>query len=138
MAEATAVPPRKKILVVEDDEDFIVLIRMMLAAEPVELLSVTNGVRALEAVRAQPPDLMLLDLLLPDMNGWEVFMQMQADSALQHIPVIILSSQGTRTDRNFSLQVARVSDYLMKPCLPSQLRRSVQRALALQPAPLTP
>lgn len=136
MAEASAAP-HKKILVVEDDEDFIVLIRMMLASEPVDLLPVLTGARALEAARAHPPNLVILDLLLPDMNGWEVFMQLQADPALQHIPVIILSSQGTRTDRNFSLQVARVSDYLMKPCLPSQLRRSVQRALYPQPVPVS-
>lgn len=136
MAEAS-VRPHKRILVVEDDEDFVTLIRMMLASEPVDLWPVFTGARALEAARAHPPDLILLDLLLPDMNGWEVFMQLQADSTLQHIPVIILSSQGTRTDRNFSLQVARVSDYLMKPCLPSQLRRSVQRALHPQPVPVT-
>ena len=76
------------------------------------------------------PSLVILDLGLPDMNGWEVFMAMRQEPESARIPVIILSSEGTRVDRSFGLQIAQVHDYLVKPCLPSRLRQSVVTALA--------
>jgi DNA-binding response OmpR family regulator len=120
---------KKKIVVIEDDTDFLVLVRMMLADEALEIIPALGGVEGLETVRALAPDLVLLDLILPDLNGWEVYVQMREDPALANIPVIILTCQGTRYDRTFGLHVARVHDYLMKPFLPSQLRRSVTSAL---------
>jgi DNA-binding response OmpR family regulator len=134
MTEPTLDLPKKKIVVVEDDEDFIALIRMMLSNPQFEIIAATNGARGLEAIQRQHPDLVILDLMLPDMHGWEIYMRLQGDKETQQIPVIILTSQGTRHDRNFSLQVAHVHDYLMKPCLPSQLRQSVTAALNRQPA----
>ncbi len=87
------------------------------------------GREGLDAIRRVQPDLVILDLALPDISGWEVFMQMRAEPATSETPVIILTNQGTRVDRNFGLRVARVHDFLMKPCLPSQLRQSVVSAL---------
>ena len=120
---------KKKIVVIEDDQDFLVLVKLMLADETLEVVSASSGVEGLEAVRTHHPDLVLLDLMLPDLNGWEIYVQMHDDPALEHIPVIILTCQGTRYDRTFGLYVAHVHDYLMKPFLPSQLRRSVASAL---------
>ncbi|MGH2522940.1 MAG: response regulator [Anaerolineales bacterium] len=124
-----AAQPKKKIVIVEDDEDFLALVDMILADAGVEIIPALEGTQGLKAIRAHKPDLVILDLLLPDMNGWEVFLRMRSEAASERTPVIILTSQGTRTDRTFSLQVARVHDYLMKPCLPSQLRQSVASAL---------
>jgi DNA-binding response OmpR family regulator len=133
MADATPEPSKKKIVLVEDDEDFVALVRMILASGEVEIIPAYGGARGLEAIRQHHPDLVILDLMLPDMHGWEVYMRLRSETEFQNTPVIILTSQGTRHDRNFSLQVARVHDYLMKPCLPSQLRQSV--ASALKPKP---
>ena len=129
MADATLDVPKKKIVVVEDDEDFVALVRMILSNGEVDIITASGGARGLEAIRQHQPDLVILDLMLPDMHGWEVYMRMRSETETQNTPVIILTSQGTRHDRNFSLQVARVHDYLMKPCLPSQLRQSVASAL---------
>lgn len=128
--------PKKKIVVVEDDEDFVALVRMILSNGEVEIISASGGARGLEAIRLHRPDLVILDLMLPDMHGWEVYMRMRSETETQDTPVIILTSQGTRHDRNFSLQVARVHDYLMKPCLPSQLRQSVASALKAKSGPI--
>lgn len=136
MTESTVDVPRKKIVVVEDDEDFVALVRMILSNGDVDLISATNGTRGLEAIRQHRPDLVILDLMLPDMHGWEVYMRLRSEAETQTTPVIILTSQGTRHDRNFSLQVARVHDYLMKPCLPSQLRQSVASALKAKSDPV--
>jgi DNA-binding response OmpR family regulator len=136
MTDSTVAVPRKKIVVVEDDEDFVALVRMILSNGDVELISATNGTRGLEAIRLHQPDLVILDLMLPDMHGWEVYMRLRSEAETQNTPVIILTSQGTRHDRNFSLQVAHVHDYLMKPCLPSQLRQSVASALKAKSDPI--
>jgi DNA-binding response OmpR family regulator len=119
----------RRVVVIEDDPDFRDLVRMMLATSEVDLITADTGRAGLEAVRRHQPRLVILDLMLPDMSGWEVFMAMRAEAATAEIPVIILSSVGTRHDRSFGLQVAQVHDYLTKPCLPSRLRASVAAAL---------
>ena len=123
----------RKIVVVEDDEDFMQLIRMMLADRELEVIPALSGRSGLEAIRDRHPDVVILDLMLPDMNGWEVYMQMRQELPSRQTPVIILTVQGTRHDRTFGMQVAQVHDYLLKPCLPSQLRQSVASALTTAP-----
>jgi DNA-binding response OmpR family regulator len=120
---------RKTVVVIEDDEDFLGLVKLMLADTGLQVVPALGGREGLDAIRQYQPDLVILDLVLPDISGWEVFMQMRAEPAISETPVIILTNQGTRVDRNFSLRVAHVHDFLMKPCLPSQLRQSVASAL---------
>ena len=121
---------KKKVALVDDDVDFSALVRMMLSSPELDVVTVENGAKAMPVFRAEQPDVVILDLMLPDMNGWEIYMAMRAEAELARIPVIILSCVGTRHDRSFGLQVARVHDYLLKPCLPSRLRASVASALA--------
>ncbi len=133
MATEEHVAAKQKVMLVEDDADFRTLVRMILGGD-LEIISVGEGTGAMDAIRQHQPDLVILDLMLPDMNGWEIFMAMRQEAASATIPVIILSCVGTRHDRSFGLQVARVHDYLLKPCLPSRLRASVASALAGRPA----
>jgi DNA-binding response OmpR family regulator len=123
-------PVRKKVVLVDDDVDFCDLVRMMLAGSDLDVVTVADGTTAMTAIREHQPDLVILDLMLPDMNGWEIFIAMRAEADYAPIPVIILSCVGTRHDKSFGLQVARVHDYLVKPCLPSRLRASVAAALS--------
>ena len=127
--ETTEAGNGKTVVVIEDDEDFLSLVKMMLADTGLEIVPALGGREGLDAIRQYHPDLVILDLALPDISGWEVFMQMRAEPATRETPVIILTNQGTRVDRNFGLRVAHVHDFLMKPCLPSQLRQSVASAL---------
>lgn len=121
--------PKKKVVLVEDDDDFRALVALMLADSNLELIPAATGQAGLAAIQTRQPDLVILDLMLPDMSGWDVFIAMRAEPASAAIPVIILSSVGTRHDRSFGLQVAQVHDYVTKPCLPSRLRASVASAL---------
>jgi two-component system, OmpR family, response regulator VicR len=126
----------KKIVVVEADEDFLHLIPVILADCGAELVLARTGRNGLSVIRDCRPDLVILDLTLPDMNGWEVFIQLRDTPPGESVlPVIILADEGTRFDRTFSLQVAQVQDYLMKPFLPSQLQESVAEALKLAERP---
>jgi DNA-binding response OmpR family regulator len=127
--ETMGVGQGKTVVVIEDDEDFLGLVKMMLAETGLQIVPALGGREGLEAIRQYQPDLVILDLVLPDISGWEVFMQLRADPTASDTPVIILTNQGTRVDRNFGLRVAHVHDFLMKPCLPSQLRQSVASAL---------
>jgi DNA-binding response OmpR family regulator len=120
---------QKRVVVVEDDDDFRTLVLLMLAGANLDLVAAATGQAGLEAIRAHPPDLVILDLMLPDMSGWDVFIAMRQAPPTADIPVIILSSVGTRHDRSFGMQVAQVHDYVTKPCLPSRLRASVASAL---------
>jgi two-component system, OmpR family, response regulator len=132
MTQPDLAPPKKKIVVVEADEDFLHLIRVTLADCGAELVAAGSGRAGLELIRADRPDLAILDLALPDMSGWEVFIQLRCIKPEDYpLPVIILADEGTRLDRNFSLRVARVNDYQMKPFLPSRLQQSVKDALRL-------
>ncbi len=125
--------PKKKIAVVEADEDYLHLILATLTDCRSEFVSAGNGRAALELIREERPDLVILDLTLPDMSGWEVFIELRAGTphAAAFPPFIILADVGTRIDRTFSLLVAQVNDYQLKPFLPSRLRHSVRHALKL-------
>jgi two-component system response regulator VicR len=129
MFAAERIAHMKKVLLVEDDGDFRTLVRMILSGSDLQMIMVEDGGGAMNAIREHRPDLVILDLMLPDMNGWEIFMAMRDEAASVNIPVIILSCMGTRHDRTFGLYVARVHDYLVKPCLPSRLQASVASAL---------
>ncbi len=120
----------KVVLCIEDDQDFLDLMKLMLSDEEVEVIPANGGKAGLEAVEKQTPDVVLLDLMMPDMHGWEVFMKLKADERFRKIPVIVVTALATRYDRTFGLRVAGVDDYITKPFMPSRLRQSVQQALA--------
>ncbi|MBP7691179.1 MAG: response regulator [Anaerolineales bacterium] len=124
-----------RLALIVGDEDLLGLIQVLLASETLDLRVATSGRTGLELIRDDAPDLILLDLALPDMNGWEFFMHLHAGDERTPAPVIILATQASRVDRTFGLRVAQAHDFLVKPFLPSQLRRSVQTALQLNPPP---
>ena len=111
-----------RILVVDDDERILNFLRSKLIASGYEVLTATNGVKALEQVQAQEPDLIVLDLLMPRMNGFETLKELRSFSA---IPVIILTAKGADTDRIKGLQLG-ADDYLSKPFNPDELVARVE------------
>ena len=120
---------RKVILCIEDDQDFIDLVKLMLSSEEVEVLPALGGETGLRLAEQKAPDLVLLDLMMPDMHGWEVYMKLRADERLRDTPVIVVTALATQYDRNFGLGVAGVNDYITKPFMPARLRQSVEQAL---------
>jgi len=96
-----------------------------------ELIGAVGGREGLETVRRVKPDLVLLDLMMPDMDGWEVYQQMKADETLKNIPVIVVTAKAQSIDRVLGLHIAKVDDYVTKPFGPQELMESVQRVLKL-------
>ena len=84
---------KKKVVCVEDEPEIIDLIKLILGRKGFDLTGATGGLEGLEAIRRIKPDLVLLDLMMPDMDGWEVYQQMKADSELKNIPVIVVTSK---------------------------------------------
>jgi len=108
---------RFRILVVDDEERILNFLSAKLKASGYEVLTAPNGAKGLEQVQAQEPDLVVLDLLMPKMDGLEMLKQLRTFSP---VPVIILTAKGADTDRIKGLQLG-ADDYLPKPFNPDEL-----------------
>ena len=119
----------KCILCVEDEPEMIDLIRLILGRRGFEVIGATGGVEGLKMVREHQPDLVLLDLMMPDMDGWEVYQQIKADEKTKDIPVIVVTAKAQSIDKVLGLHIAKVDDYIAKPFSPQDLLNSVERVL---------
>ena len=119
----------KCILCVEDEPEMIDLIRVILGRRGFEVKGAAGGVEGLKMIRQEPPDLVLLDLMMPDMDGWEVYQQMKADEKTKHIPVIVVTAKAQSIDKVLGLHIAKVDDYITKPFSPQDLMNSVDKVL---------
>ncbi len=118
-----------RILCIEDEAEMIELMRLILSRKEYEISGASGGQEGLEKMRQEMPDLVLLDLMMPDMGGWEVYQQMKADEKLKDIPVIIVTAKAQNIDKVLGLYIAKVDDYIAKPFSPPELLESVERVL---------
>jgi DNA-binding response OmpR family regulator len=116
---------RKLIVCIEDEPEMIDLIRLILRRADYEFVGAVGGREGLEAVQKLKPDLVLLDLMMPDVDGWEVYRQIKADDELTDTPVIVITAKAQSIDRVLGLHIAKVDDYITKPFGPQELLESV-------------
>ena len=119
----------KVILCIEDEQEMIHLIRLILSRRGFEILGANGGKEGLEMIRKNHPDLVLLDLMMPEMDGWEVYQQMKADETTRDIPVIVVTAKAQSIDKVLGLHIAKVDDYIAKPFSPQELLASVDTVL---------
>jgi two-component system, OmpR family, response regulator VicR len=119
-----------RVLCIEDDKEIIDLIRLILNRKGHEVIGASGGEEGLAKARALRPDIVLLDLMMPDMDGWEVFHRMRSDPALSAIPVVVVTARAQPIDRVLGLHVARVDDYVSKPFTPQDLTECIERVLS--------
>lgn len=117
------------ILTIEDQDDIRRLIRMTLEFKGYRVLEAEGGARGLEMARHEHPDLILLDVMMPGVNGLTVGRTLSVDPALQHIPVIMISALGAERDVEAGLATG-VHAYLIKPFSPWELLDRVAELLA--------
>jgi two-component system KDP operon response regulator KdpE len=118
-----------RVLVVDDEPRILKFLKLRLKASGYEVLTADNGLEALEQVQAQEPDLLVLDVVMPGMDGFETLKQVRA---LSSVPVIILSAKEANTDKVKGLELG-ADDYLAKPFSPDELVariEAVRRRLA--------
>jgi CheY-like chemotaxis protein len=118
-----------KILIAEDERDIRDLITFTLGFAGFEVVAAANGEEAVNLARQEFPDLILMDVRMPRMTGYEACAIMKADAKLKDIPVILLSAKGQDSEIQTGLQ-AGAADYLLKPFAPDQLTERIQTVLA--------
>jgi two-component system response regulator VicR len=123
---------KKTVVCIEDEPEMIDLVRLILGRKGFELIGAIGGMEGLEKMRESKPDLVLLDLMMPDMDGWEVYQQMKADDDLKDIPVIVVTAKAQSIDKVLGLHIAKVDDYVTKPFGPQELLQSVNRVLQIE------
>jgi len=123
---------KRRILCIEDEPEMIDLIRLILERKGFEVIGAVGGQEGLDVVRREKPDLVLLDLMMPDVDGWEVYRQMKADQELKNISVIVVTAKAQSIDKVLGLHIAKVDDYVTKPFGPGDLLESVNRVLKKQ------
>jgi len=119
----------KRVVCIEDEPEMIDLVRLILGRRGFEVVGANGGLEGLELVASEKPDLVLLDLMMPDMDGWEVYQRMKSDEALREIPVIVVTAKAQSIDKVLGLHIAKVDDYITKPFGPQELLESVEKIL---------
>jgi DNA-binding response OmpR family regulator len=119
----------RQIVYIEDEQEMIDLVRLILARKGFEVQGANDGLSGLDLVRRVRPALVLLDLMMPDMDGWEVYQQIKGSEDTRHIPVIVVTARAQSIDRVLGLHIARVDDYIAKPFSPTELQESIEKVL---------
>lgn len=127
----SAPPSCRTILVVDDQEANIMLVETILAPQGYEIISASDAERALELVATQPPDLILLDVMMPGMDGYDVCARLKEDERTRLIPIVMVTSLSDLEDRIRGIEVG-ADDFLSKPFHPAELSARVRSLLKLK------
>ena len=117
---------KKKILLVDDEPDFISMIQMRLEANDYETVTANNGQAGIDTAERERPNLILLDVMMPGMDGFETLRKIRRTDGIRHTPVIMLTARG-ESKAIFKAQGLGVTDYLIKPCEAKELLSLVQK-----------
>ncbi len=124
---------RRKVVCIEDELEMIELVKLILVQKKFDVTGAVGGQEGLDKIAEIKPDLVLLDLMMPEMDGWEVYQKMKASEEMRDIPVIVVTAKAQSIDRVLGLHIARVDDYITKPFGPQELLESVERVLRGKP-----
>jgi DNA-binding response OmpR family regulator len=119
----------RTVLVADDDDDILELVAFRLERAGYKVITARDGQQALAAAKEQRPDLAVLDVMMPGLNGYEVTQQLRSGEATRDIPVILLTARVQEADVNRGFE-AGADDYLRKPFSPQELRSRVQAIIA--------
>lgn len=120
---------QKKIVHIEDEPEMIDLVKLILGRKGYQVIGAAGGQEGLDVVREQIPDLVLLDLMMPDIEGWDVYQQLRAEDTTKDIPVIVVTAKAQNIDKVLGLHIAKVNDYISKPFSPQELVEAVEKQL---------
>ncbi len=119
---------RKRILVVDDEIYIVHILEFTLTMEGYEVLTAADGEEALRRLEQDRPDLVVLDIMMPKVDGYEVLRRIRADEEFRQLPVILLSAKGRPIDRQTGLDIG-ADDYIVKPFSPRRLLEKIQDLL---------
>lgn len=119
----------KKILIADDRPEVVELVRVTLESGDYQIFEACNGKEALEKIRKEKPDLVLLDVIMPKMDGFEVCRKLKKDPGTQKIPIIMLTAKGQKVDQEKGRKLG-TNGYIVKPFSPSALLIKIEEILA--------
>lgn len=119
----------EKILVVDDDREMVELIQLFLSNAGYETIAAYSGEEALEKTFREKPDLILLDIMMPRIDGWEVLRRIKNDPEAQNIPVAFITARTQNIDKMIGLSVMKAAGYITKPFSKQELLTEVKRIL---------
>lgn len=105
---------QKRILIADDEEDYVTALQIALEAEGYECLTASDGKEALDKVKGEKPDLVILDIMMPEMNGYKVSRLLKFDAKYKDIPIIMLTARSQEKDKNLGKET-RADEYVTKP-----------------------
>jgi two-component system alkaline phosphatase synthesis response regulator PhoP len=117
-----------RILVVDDEIYIVHILDFSLGMEGYEVVTALDGEQALEKARAEKPDLIVLDIMMPKLDGYETCKRLKADAATKDVPVILLSAKGRNVDQKVGFEVG-ADDYITKPFSPRKLVERINAIL---------
>jgi two-component system, OmpR family, alkaline phosphatase synthesis response regulator PhoP len=126
---------KKRVLVVDDEPDFVVVVKAYLEKAGFQVEVAYDGVEGLEKVKANPPDAIVLDVMMPEKDGYSVCRELKEEDAYKDIPIVLLTAVGskvtTSTYSHYDGMSTEADDYLPKPASAQEITESVKRLLGM-------
>lgn len=119
----------KKVLIADDEEDIKTVVQLFLESKGYDIITAYDGLDALDKVKSEKPDVVLLDIMMPLIDGFEVCNRMKDSPEMAHIPVIMMSASTHAESKQRGLDAGAV-DYIIKPFEPEELEQVLERTLA--------
>ncbi|MBI1276955.1 MAG: response regulator [Anaerolineaceae bacterium] len=119
-----------RVVCIEDESEMIDLVSMILSREGYQVSGARGGLLGLQLVEDTQPELILLDLMMPDLDGWEVYQRLKSNPKTTGIPIIVVTARAQSIDKILGLHIAKVDDYITKPFSPAELLASVEKVLS--------
>ena len=120
---------KRTILIVDDEVNLVQMVTDILEAEDFKVLPAYNADECFATLKKQKVDLILLDLMMPKVDGWMVHRTLKESKSWKNIPVIILTAKTDALDKNIGLEIAKVSGYITKPFVPQDLVNKINEIL---------
>lgn len=120
---------QQHIVYIEDDNEMIDLVKLILERKGYRVSGANGGKEGWKLVKTHIPDLVLLDLMMPEVDGWEVYQNIRGNDDTKKIPVIVITAKAQDIDRVLGLHIAKVDDYITKPFKPAELVESIENFL---------
>jgi len=122
---------KAKILVVDDEVNITQILEFSMGAEGYEVITASNGEEAIDKARKEQPDLIILDIMMPRIDGYEACRILKANPLTKNIPVVLLTAKGRDVDKRLGYEVG-ATDYIVKPFSPNKLLERINELLSLK------
>jgi CheY-like chemotaxis protein len=118
-----------RVVCIEDEPEMIELMNLILERQGFKFIAARGGAQGLEMVKEIKPDLVLLDIMMPEVDGWMVYDQLRANPETKHIPVLIVTARAPHDPRLTQMRLANAHNLVTKPFSPTQLIEAIERVL---------